>query len=83
MTHIQEQFLGELKSKEIFTVAEHWALYVKYNKLAIEQEQNNGATERQAKTMGDYYVASVLDNFIGNEHKIARIMAYKEPKKKV
>ena len=82
MTHIQEQFLGELKSKEKFTVAEHSALYIKYNKLAIEQEQNNGATERQAKTMGDYYVASVLDDFIGDEYKITRIMAYKEPKKK-
>jgi len=82
MTPLQEEFLSELKSKERLTVADHAALYKKYNKLAIEQEQNNGASESQAKTMGDYYIASVLDDFVGDEYKIARIMAYKEPKKK-
>jgi len=82
MTHLQEEFLRELKSKEKLTVSEHSALYKKYNILAIEQEQKNGASERQAKTMGDYYVATILNDFIGDEYKIARIMAYKEPKKK-
>ena len=81
MTPLQEEFLSELKKAKP-TVAEHSSLYNKYNKLAIEQEKNNGTSERQAKTMGDYYVVSVLTDFVGNEHKIDRIIAFKEPKKK-
>ncbi|MCO4844393.1 MAG: hypothetical protein KC427_00075 [Sulfurovum sp.] len=80
MTHLQEAFLSELKSKEKFTVAEYSALYKKHNKLAIEQEENNGASKHQAKTMGNYYTVSVLSDFVGNENLLARIIALHESK---
>jgi len=75
MTHLQEEFLSELKSKEKLTVAEYAALYNKHSKLAIEHEINNGASEPKAKAMGDYYTVSVLSDFVGNDDLIDRIMA--------
>ena len=75
MTHLQEEFLSELKSKEKLTVAEYAALYNKHSKLAIEHEKNNGASEPKAKAMGDYYTVSVLSDFVGNDDLIDRIMA--------
>jgi len=80
MTHLQEEFLRELKSKEKLTVAEYAVLYNKYSKLAIEQEENNGANKHQAKAMGNYYTVSVLSNFVDNENILARIIALQESK---
>jgi hypothetical protein len=78
MTPLQEAFLSELKSKAKFTVAEYAALYKKHSKLAIEHEKNNGASEHQAKAMGNYYTVSVLSDFIGNENILARVIALHE-----
>lgn len=78
MTHLQEEFLSELKSKPQLTVAEYSALYNKHSKLAIEQEENNGASKHQAKAMGNYYTVSVLSDFVGNENLLARIIALHE-----
>ena len=80
MTHLQEEFLSELKSKPKLTVAEYSALYNKHSKLAIEQEENNGANKHQAKAMGNYYTVSVLSDFVGNENLLARIIALQESK---
>lgn len=80
MTHIQEAFLRELKSNEKSTVAEYAELFKKHIKLAIEEEQMNGASEHQAKTMGNYYAVTILSNFIDNENKLARIIALHESK---
>ena len=78
MTHLQEEFLSELKSKSKFTVAEYAALYNKHSKLAIEQEENNGANKHQAKAMGNYYTVSVLSDFVDNENVLARIIKLSE-----
>ena len=80
MTGLQEAFLRELKSNTKFTVAEYAALYKKHIKLAIKQEQMNGASEHQAKAMGNYYTVAILSNFIDNENKLARIIAHHESK---
>jgi len=74
MTQLQEAFLSELKSKEKATVADYAALYNKHCALAIEHEANNGASEHQAKSMGNYYTVTVLSDFIGSENKLARII---------
>ncbi len=78
MTHLQEEFLSELKSKPKLTVAEYSALYNKHSKLAIEHEKNNGASEHKAKAMGNYYTVTVLSEFIGSENKLARIIHHAE-----
>lgn len=78
MTHLQEAFLNELKSKPKLTVAEYAELYKKHSKLAIEEEKNNGASEQKAKTMGNYYTVAVLSNFVGNENILSRIIALHE-----
>ena len=80
MTHLQEEFLNELKSKEKFTVAEYAALYAKHSKLAIEEEENNGASKNRAKDMGNYYTATVLSDFLDSENKLARVIALHESK---
>ncbi|MFC2074396.1 hypothetical protein ACFLR3_04000 [Campylobacterota bacterium] len=82
MTHLQEKFLDELKSKPKFTVAEYAELYNKHCELAIEQEKNGGASEHQAKAMGNYYTVSVLSDFIGNENVLARVIALYESTKR-
>jgi hypothetical protein len=82
VTHLQEEFLRELQSKEKFTIAEYVALYDKHSKLVIEHEENNGASEHQAKAMGNYYTASVLSDFVDNENLLARIIALHESDKK-
>ena len=82
MTHLQEEFLSELKSKAKLTVAEYAALYNKHSKLAIEHEKNNDASEPKAKAMGSYYTVSVLSDFVGNENLLARIIALQESDKK-
>ena len=82
MTQLQEEFLRELKSKEKFTIAEYAALYDKHSKLVIKHEENNGASEHQAKAMGNYYTASVLSDFVDNENMLARIIALHESDKK-
>lgn len=81
MTHAQEEFLKELKRKPKMTVAEYAEIYKKHNKLAIEEELNNGAGTIQAETMGNYYCVAVLSNFIGNENILSRIIALKESTK--
>ena len=78
MTHLQEQFLHELKSKEKFTIVEYADIFKKHIQLAIEEELMNGASEHQAKAMGNYYTIAILSNFIDNENKLARIIAYHE-----
>ena len=78
MTPLQEAFLRELKSKEKFTVVEYAVLFKRHIKLAIEEELMNAASEHQAKTMGNYYTVAILSNFIDNENKLARIIAYHE-----
>lgn len=82
MTPLQKEYLKELESHEILTVSKHAAIYQKYNKLAIEQEYKKGASDNQAKTMGDYYVFCVLSDFIVDEYKVDRIVAFKELEKK-
>ncbi|MFT5660799.1 MAG: hypothetical protein ACI9TV_001442 [Sulfurimonas sp.] len=81
MTHLQEAFLSELKSKEKLTVVEYANLYKKYSKLAIEEEEKNGASRHQAKAMGNYYTVTVLSDFVASENKLARIIALHESKK--
>jgi len=83
MTQLQEEFLHELKSKERFTTAEYAAIFNKYIQLAIEEETCNGAGEKQADSMGNYYTVAVLSNFIDNENKLGRIIAFAESIKKV
>lgn len=78
MTHLQEEFLSELKSKPKLTVAEYSALYNKHRKLAIEDEENNGANPHQAKAMGNYYTVAVLSNFVSNENTLSRIIKLSE-----
>lgn len=78
MTDIQEAFLIELKSNENFTIAQYAELYKKYSKLAIENEENNGAGIHQAKTMGKYYTTHILSDFIASENKLSRIIALEE-----
>lgn len=80
MTHLQKDFLSELKSKEKLTVAEYAVIFNKHIKLAIKEEQMNGASEHQAKAMGHYYTVAILSNFIDNENKLARIIAHHESK---
>lgn len=81
MTHTQEEFLKELKSKPKMTVAEYAEIYKRHNKLAIEEEVNNGAGPTQAEAMGNYYCIAVLSNFMGNENILSRIVALKESTK--
>ena len=81
MTPLQEAFLSELKSNPKFTVAEYAALYKKHSKLAIEHEEQNGASEHQAKAMGNYYTVTVLSDYINSENKLARIIALHESSK--
>ena len=82
MTDLQKEFLNELKSNEKFTVAGYAALYDKHSTLAIEHEEKNGASEHQSKSMGDYYTASVLSDFLDNENLLDRIIALHESDKK-
>ncbi len=81
MTNLQEAFLNELKSKRKFTISEYAQMYAKHTKLAIQEELENGASEHQAKTMGEYYTVAVLSNFISNENILSRIIALKESEK--
>lgn len=81
MTQLQEEFLSELKSKEKMTVPEYAALYGKHSRLAIQEEKNNGASEHQAKAMGNYYTVAILSNFVASENKLARIIALHESDK--
>jgi len=81
MTDLQEAFYTELKSNAKFTVAEYSAIYKKHSKIAIEHETSNGAGETQAKAMGEYYTVAILSNFISNENKLSRIIAFKEKTK--
>ena len=78
MTHLQEEFLSELKSKPKLTVAEYAALYNKHIRLAIEHEENNGANPHQAKAMGNYYTVTVLSDFVSNENTLSRIIKLSE-----
>ncbi|PHR54233.1 MAG: hypothetical protein COA44_13970 [Arcobacter sp.] len=78
MTQLQEDFLNELKSNPKFTVVELAEIYDRHTKLAIEDEEKNGADDFRAKSMGDYYTVAVLSNFIANENKLTRIIAAKE-----
>ena len=78
MKPLQEAFLNELKSKEKLSVAEYAALYNTHRKLAIEEEENNGANMHQAKAMGNYYTVSVLSDFVNNENILARIISLSE-----
>ncbi|MBL1242842.1 MAG: hypothetical protein COA39_000325 [Sulfurimonas sp.] len=78
MTNLQDEFRNELKSKDKFTVAEYAALYKTHSDIAIEAELNNGASEHQAKAMGNYYTVAVLANFIASENLLARILALHE-----
>ena len=75
MTNLQEAFLSELKSQKKLSIAEYADLYAKHRKLAIEEEEKNGASEKQAETMGKYYTVAVLSNFIDNDHTLSRILA--------
>lgn len=81
MTHLQEAFLSELKSNRRLTVPEYSALYNKHSKLAIQQEENKGVSEKQAKAMGNYYTVSVLSDFINNENILSRILAFNDSTK--
>jgi len=81
MTDLQETFLTELKSKDKFTVAEYAAIYKKHVAIAVEDEVKNGADEFRSKAMGEYYTVAVLSNFISNENKLSRIIAFKEKTK--
>ena len=81
MTHLQEEFLDELKSKEKLTVKEYANLYSKHIQIAIEYEEKNGANAHQAKAMGNYYTVTVLADFVASENKLARIIAFHEAKK--
>jgi len=74
MTDLQEAFLSELTSKVKPTIAEYAELYNKHRKVAIEHEEKNGASEHQAKAMGNYYTVTVLSDFVGSENKLARII---------
>ena len=78
MTQLQEEFLSELKSNPKFTVPEYAALYHKHIKLAMQEEEKNGANEHQAKAMANYYTLTVLSDFVGNQNKLDRILALKE-----
>lgn len=80
MTHLQKEFLSELQSKDKLTVIEYANLYDKHTKLAIAQEEKNGASSHQAKAMGSYYTISILSDFIDSENKLARIIAIYEKK---
>ncbi len=82
MIHLQEAFLNELKSNPKFTVAEYATLYIKHCKLAIEEQLNNGASQKQADAMGNYYTVTVLSGFLGNENKLDRIIALQESMQK-
>jgi hypothetical protein len=82
VTHLQEEFLHELKSKEKFAITDYTALYDKDSTLVIEYEENNGVSEHQAKAMGKYYTTSVLPDFVDNENLLARIIALHESDKK-
>jgi len=74
MTQLQEAFLSELKIKPSLRASEYAVLFNKYSKLAMEEEVNNGASEQQAKTMGNYYAVTVLSDFVDNENLLARII---------
>ena len=78
MTELQETFLSELKSNPKLTTAEYAALYNKHSKLAIAQEERNGASMHQAKAMGNYYTVSVLSDFIKSDNKLNRILHLSE-----
>ncbi len=78
MTPLQEAFLGELKRKAKWSVAEYAALYKEHSKRAIEYEKENGASEQKAKAMGNYYTVTVLSDFVGNENILGRIIALHE-----
>lgn len=78
MINLQEDFRTELKSKDKLTVAEYVVLYKKHTGLAVQAELNNGASEHQAKAMGNYYTVAVLSNFVASENLLARILALHE-----
>ena len=78
MAQLQEDFLSELKSQKKLALTKYAALYDKYSKLAIEQEEKNGASKPQAKAMGEYYTVTTLSNFIANEHTLTRIITLRE-----
>lgn len=78
MTDLAQAFLNDLKSKEKLSVAEYAKFYTKHSKLAIEHEEQNGASKHQAKAMGNYYTVTVLSNFVKSDHLLNRILAFKE-----
>lgn len=78
MTDLQNEFLGELKSKKELTVAEYATIYNKYCKVAIEHEVKKGAGEHKAKAMGNYYIDAVLTDFINNQSLLDQIIDLKK-----
>ena len=78
MTQLQESMLSELKSKEKFTTPEYVKLYNKYINLAIAQEEKKGGHKNQVKTMAEYYIISVLSDFLANENLLSRIIVLKD-----
>jgi nicotinic acid mononucleotide adenylyltransferase len=78
MSQIQEDFLTELKSNKKFSVKEYAELYNKYRMIAIEDEENKSADKIRARAMGNYYTVTTLSNFINNENKLSRIIAFAE-----
>ncbi|MBT5934811.1 hypothetical protein [Sulfurimonas sp.] len=78
MTQLQEEFLEELKSKEKLTIIEYATLFGKHIQIAIDYELKNGASEHQAKAMGNYYTVTVLSDFVASENKLSRIIALHE-----
>ena len=82
MKDLQDVFRNELKSKKKLTVAEYAELYKKHSLLAIAAELEKGASEHQAKAMGNYYTVAVLSNFVASENVLARILALHESTEK-
>ena len=74
MTQLQEAFLNELKSSSSLTAKGYADLFNKYSNLVIEEEVKNGASEQQSQAMGNYYVVSVLSDFLKNENLLARVI---------
>ena len=78
MKHLQEMFLGELKSDKKATLLQYAVLYKKYTELSIEEEINNGASKARADAMGHYYAIATLTDFIGSDKTIDRIVKFQE-----
>lgn len=74
MKHLQEAFFIELDTSSKLTIIEYAKLYKKHTQLAIEAQIKNGASEYQAKSMGNYYTIAVLSGFLANEAMLEKIM---------